>query len=348
MNNVLESLKKIGTNRWVQYIIFWGFSFLILARYFSFDGSIESIDLIYTGLFHLSLWLAVTINSFVLIPTILSQGKYMVFTLLLLTVIGVATWFNIFTFNYLSGWLFPDYYFISYYEWTDIILFIVVYVGITSLLQLSRSWFREAEIRQELAEVKQHQAETELRALRAQINPHFLFNSLNHIYSLAVQQSPKTGPAILQLSDLLRYTIRNMNNPKVNLDDELDYVRQYVKLYKTRVQHPNRIHLSIQKTDKEWSIPSLLLIIFVENCFKHGSTQKEDEEIFIDITFNGSTLVLETQNPVEENRELPKESTGMGLDNARRRLNLLYPDKHKLDMQLKNNTFTVTLKLDLE
>ncbi|MGK7370223.1 MAG: sensor histidine kinase, partial [Candidatus Halalkalibacterium sp. M3_1C_030] len=209
--------------------------------------------------------------------------------------------------------------------------------------------FREEEIKRELIEIKQEQAESELKALRAQINPHFLFNSLNHVYSLAVKQSPKTAQAILQLSDLLRYTIRNVNETKVALEQEIEYINTYIELFKNRVRHPQRIHFHQQGDADNLKIAPLLLLTFIENCFKHGNLKEEDQKIDITIDINGSNLTLRTENSIEDHSltELPEESSGLGLDNARKRLQLLYPDCHSLDITTGQNLFKLSLKIHL-
>ncbi|MDZ7714845.1 MAG: histidine kinase [Balneolaceae bacterium] len=348
MTAIKQKIRAVPFKRWLQYVLFWGISVLILSRYFAYQNEVSSIDVIYTILFHISLLCVVCINSFFLIPGFLAKQKYIIYAIFLIITLVVGTWINIYTFRYLADWLFPGFYFISYLNWTNIIQFLIVYVGITTLLQLSRSWFRESEIKQELAEAKKEQAEVELKALRAQLNPHFLFNSLNHIYSLAVQQSPKTAPAILQLSDLLRYAIRNMNNKKVELSKEIDYIKKYVNLYKSRVKHPERINLTISESDNSFEIAPLLLIVFIENCFKHGSVKNEEEEISIEVTITEGSLVLCTRNHVDVNRELPSESTGIGLENAQKRLKLLYPDKHTLEVQSDDLTYTTNLTIELQ
>jgi sensor histidine kinase YesM len=334
-------------NRWVQYLRFWGLAYYILARHFSYDSVIEDIDLIYTALFLLSIWLAVGANSFWLIPEFLAKSKYFIYVLSLIVNLAVATWFNTFTFDYLSSWIFPGYYFISYYSWEQILQFVLVFVGVTTLLQLSKSWFREVEVRQYMAELEREKTKTELKALRAQINPHFLFNSLNHVYSLAVQKSSKTASAVLHLSQLLRYALQNMNKEKVSLKGELEYIRQFVELYKSRIHHPKRIQFEINGEAGDLEIAPLLLVVFIENCFKHGSINQEEEFITINLHLNQETLSLSTQNKVDSHTDLPKESTELGLDNAKRRLQLLYPDKHRFEFDRKEDEFNVELEMDL-
>lgn len=333
--------------KWVQYVVFWLISFIILSRYFAYQNEVSAIDLIYTGLFHISLIFSVFVNSFVLIPRWLANRKYLFYGLSLIILLLISTWINIYTFRYLTDWIFPGYYFISYLMWTDIIQYIIVYLGITTLLQLSGSWFREAEIKQKLAEAKKEQAEYKLKALRAQINPHFLFNSLNHIYSLSVQQSPKTSAAILQLSDLLRYAIQNTDNTKVALSKELEYLHAFIELYKSRVQYPERIRFTITNSPQGLQIAPLLLIVFIENCFKHGSIKHEEEYIDISITIKGAQLILETQNVIANHGELPVDSNGMGLENAKKRLELLYPGQHQLETKEDAGSYITKLVINL-
>lgn len=349
MSSISKAIRELPLLRWGQYLLFWGLSFFILSRYFAYQNEISRIDIIYTFLFHISILAAVIVNSFYLIPRYLAEQKFLLYGLLFIAILIAATILNIITFRYLADWLFPDYYFISYFGWIEIVQFIATYLAITSLLQLSGSWFREAEIKQKLAETEQARTETELRALKAQINPHFLFNSINHVYSLAVKQSPKTAPAILKLSDLLRYTIRNVNETKVALEQEIEYLKTYTELYKNRVKHPERIKLIIQGPSDNLKIAPLLLLTFVENCFKHGSLTEEDDEMVISIEISGDTLTLQTENNIANHdpMELPEESSGLGLENARKRLQLLYPEHHHLNINKANNHFSLSLTIDL-
>ena len=113
------------------------------------------------------------------------------------------------------------------------------------------------------------------------------------------------------------------------------------------MRNPELIRLQIEEPSNDLTIPPLLLIVFIENCFKHGSIKNEGEEITISIAMENKTLVLETQNSIDEHRELPKESAGLGLENATRRLNLLYPEKHWLSVENEAQTFIVNLSIQL-
>ena len=184
--------------------------------------------------------------------------------------------------------------------------------------------------------------------MRSQINPHFLFNSLNHIYALSVKQSEYTPKAILQLSELLRYAIEHMDKERVRLNNELEYVAAFVEWYKMRTDHPERVEFICPKTAAELSIAPLLLIVFIENCFKHGRLSYKDDRISIKLSIENGKLTLITENVIDPNRELPAVTTGSGLENVRRRLNLLYEDRHQLDIQQTETNYRVSLTIELE
>nr|WP_240894625.1 histidine kinase [Fodinibius halophilus] len=202
-------------------------------------------------------------------------------------------------------------------------------------------------MQQSLAEIKEEKIATELKALRAQINPHFLFNSLNHIYALAVKKSSQTAPAVLQLSELLRYAIQRMNHEKVPLEEEIEYLEKFVALYKSRTHHPERVHFSVTGSPKNLTIAPLLLVVFVENCFKHGSTPLKNDSIDISLSIEEQKLRLQTKNRISQDHELPKISNGLGLENVRRRLVLLYENKYNLDIKRNDRFFEVDLELEL-
>ena len=334
--------------RGIQYALFWLVSFLFLVNYFTQGYDIGLIDIVYTLLFHISLVFAVSINSFYLLPNYLAYGKYYKYSILLLGLIVISMWLNIFTFQYVSDWIFPGYYFVSYYEWWELLEFLIIYVGLTSMLEFSKSWFREMQVRREMAELEQERVRTELKALRSQINPHFLFNSLNRIYALAVKQSEQTPKAVLQLSELLRYAIEQTDKDRVPLTKELEYVTQFVEWYRARTVHPERIVFTCAETTDKLLIAPLLLVVFVENCFKHGRLTRNDDQIIIRVSLVNATLKLITENSIDPDRELPGKNTGLGLENVRRRLNLLYENRHNLDIKAINSRYRVSLTIELE
>lgn len=184
--------------------------------------------------------------------------------------------------------------------------------------------------------------------MREQINPHFLFNSLNHIYSLAIQKSSDTPEAVLQLSELLRYTLNQAENDAAPLEDEINYIDKYINLYKNRISHPDRVEFITEGNFKNWTISPLLLIFFVENCFKHGTVDRPGESIHIRIVNKNGNLMLRTCNTVDGDSDVSRDNEQLGLENVKRRLELLYSGRHQLDITADNHTFNVQLFMELE
>jgi two-component system LytT family sensor kinase len=187
----------------------------------------------------------------------------------------------------------------------------------------------------------------ELNILRAQINPHFLFNTLNNIYSLSLKKSDHTPEAILRLSDIMRYMLYDSNLSQVNLNKELAYIRNYLDLERLRVRNNELIKYNISQDNNELKIAPLLLIPFVENCFKHGVLNDENCPLIINIVIKDNLLIFESQNKIKLQKEIEKADGGIGLNNIKRRLELLYKNNYELKMENKNEIFHTYLKLKL-
>ena len=185
---------------------------------------------------------------------------------------------------------------------------------------------------------------TEINFLKSQINPHFLFNTLNGIYSLAHSQSPQTETAILKLSDIMRYVLYDSGTEKVELQKDIQYVSNYIDLQRLRLSSKVTIHYEVKGNFEGHHIAPLLLISFIENAFKHGISYTNSSLVRIEISVFEETLTLFVENPVVENNSF---AGGMGLKNARRRLQLLYPGKHYLNIFNSGHLHVVNLKLNL-
>jgi LytS/YehU family sensor histidine kinase len=266
---------------------------------------------------------------------------------LLIVVIAGTAGFNMLTFNKLIDYILPGYYFISYYEYADILKFVVVYIGLTTLLKLSKSWFLLMEADRKLMRAEKEKINNELLALRSQINPHFLFNSLNSIYSLALHQSGKTPAAILKISDLMRYMLYEANEDKVPLKNELQFLENYFELQKLRSDDRTEIKLNVAGEVKKQQIAPLLFLPFIENSFKHG-VKGDPEGGFtrVSINVNGEEVQLDVINNKGKIDKVEKgDFQGIGLQNARRRLELLYPQRHTLSIDDLEDSFEVKLKI---
>lgn len=329
-----------------QQILFWVVSFVVLLRLFTRTDEIRTIDLIYTSLFHFPLLIGVIWNQLSLKHFLEKGYRWAYVFAFLMAVLFIIQIYQI-TFDRLAGWIFPDYYFITVYEWYEIGGIGLIYVSLSLLLYLAKGWFKQQETVTRLAKLEEEKTANELQALRAQINPHFLFNSLNTIYGEALKKSDKAPKLILELSDLLRYVVDNMSKEEAPLSDEITYLKKFIHLQKQRSQHPGRIGLKIEGEADSHSIPPLLLITFVENCFKHGSISEDGEFIRINLNLVKDSLTLRTSNSTSAQKGLPEKDSQMGLSNARRRLELAYPERHQLEYELRGDEFHLTLTLNL-
>jgi hypothetical protein len=239
--------------RTAEYLAFWSASVLLLAWHFAFGTELERIDVWFSVLFHASIGIVVALNAYLLIPSLLAVGKRGLYATGFVLVLCAGVYLNELTFDYLSGWLFPGYFFVSYLSLPEIGGYLLAYMLVTTLIQFSRSWFREADIRTELLQLKQHQQEQELQLLQQQVQPHFLFNSLNSIYALVRRQSEHAERAILVLSDLLRYTIEHAGRFSVPLHQEIEYIENYVTLQRFRYDNAQGITFEVRPEESDFS-----------------------------------------------------------------------------------------------
>jgi len=343
-----SAIKAIGQNRMFLHFLFWCVSYYVLLRLFASSARVEKIDFIYTALFHISLVAGVYINLLVLIPGFLSKKRYFLYGLLLLVTILASAEFNIIFFDKWVGYVLPGYYFISYYEFTDIVKFVVAFIGSTSLIKLSRGWFELSEANRQLGQLQKEKIETELKALKGQINPHFLFNSMNSIYSLALNHSEKTPEIVLKLSDIMRYIIYEANVDFVDLTKEIRYLKDYIDLQELRTDKRAKIQFEISGTLDNIRIAPLLFFPLVENSFKHGikgATGQSFVTIHLQAAEESLTFTVENNKGITDNVEIT-EYKGIGLDNVRKRLEMTYPGNHKLKITDLEDTFRVELTIN--
>jgi two-component system LytT family sensor kinase len=216
------------------------------------------------------------------------------------------------------------------------------FIVISSLLKFAVDWFANDRIQRNLESEKK---DMELQFLKSQLNPHFLFNSLNNIYSLAYQKSDKTADAVLKLSEIMRYMIYESNDSWVSLRKEIEYVQSYIELQKLRFKDGAAVELSLNGEIDNQQIVPLILISFVENAFKHGIANDPKNPIKIHIIANQKILHFSITN--KKNNHNKDEVGGVGLNNVERRLQLLYPDRYKLNIVNSATHYTSELMLDI-
>lgn len=201
----------------------------------------------------------------------------------------------------------------------------------------------------EIDELQSTIQESELQFLRSQINPHFLFNNLNNLYSYALQESPKTPEIILEMSGVLRYMLYESKEQFVPLKKELEQLGNFIRLYKLQIEDRGEVQFDVDKIEGEYRIAPLILIVFIENAFKHSqSGQSSDIEIDISVKLKDSMLEFRCKNNYEPGFSLDSVAKGIGLQNVKKRLELLYPKKHVLKIEEADNSYNVYLSLELE
>lgn len=223
--------------------------------------------------------------------------------------------------------------------------FFYVLIAAVSTIIRTLSEFYNNEQNKLIAET--HRTNTELIYLRKQTNPHFLFNSLNSIYSLAHKKSDLVPDAIVTLSELMRYMLYETDNKFVLLEKEINYIQNYIELQKLRLNNIENITINIHGETKNKFIEPLLLISFIENAFKYGTDYKGAAYVKIKITIEDNILDFWAENKVENQTKDP-ENSGIGMTNIENRLTLLYPNAHKLTITEENQFYKVHLNLELD
>lgn len=189
---------------------------------------------------------------------------------------------------------------------------------------------------------------TELKFLRSQVSPHFLFNVLNNLVSMARHKSDQLEPSLIRLADLIRYMLYESDEKKVPINREIEYLMSYIDLQKLRFQEDVEISADIDKAVHPGAIEPMLLIPFVENAFKHGIALVHEPFIRISLKITGNNLLFNVQNKFASGTQSKDSGSGIGLANTKARLALLYPDRHKLSVTENGNIFHVDLSLQLK
>lgn len=284
-------------------------------------------------------------NILYLVPKYLFAQKTLLYILFLLLGIVLITPIYI-SMRMITFRNFPDIA-SQYYNNAASIIFLEVFVAIASLFYaIVMDWLKK---RVEVAELYTTNIESELNFLKTQINPHFLFNTLNSIYALALKKSDEAPDLILKLSEIMRYMLYDCNEDLVPLDQEIKYLQNYLELEKFRKGNNNEIILQVDGNPEGKSIAPLLLITFVENAFKHGVNHTEKGYVHIHFRILDDRLEFDIENSVSPQLHLTnlgKKSGGIGLENVKRRLELLYPGKNKLEIQKGIDLFRVSLVIE--
>jgi two-component system LytT family sensor kinase len=305
------------------------------------------------------------INTLILIPQFLVREKWLVYILSIAVCLWIflyaprqiATWiaepepFNPANRPYIKNPLYKGKYPLDGAmrggqrpgsEAYNTILFLLIFTVGTSISVIQR-WLKTEQNRKETENEKLN---TELSFLKSQVNPHFFFNTLNNIYSLAVVRSEKTAPAVMKLSAIMRYILTETQRDYVPLSNEVDFIHNFIDLQKVRLTDKVTLNFSNEGSIDNLLVAPLLFIPFVENAFKYGVSTKESSNINIVIKTEESKILFSSVNYIVPSENNLMENTGIGINNVKRRLELMYPGKHKLTTEEKNNYYNVNLEIE--
>jgi sensor histidine kinase YesM len=217
--------------------------------------------------------------------------------------------------------------------------------GLAAAIKLMKHWYVEG---QRNLQLQKENTEAQLQILKAQVHPHFLFNTLNNIYSKTQNTSAAASEMIFGLSDILRYMLYECDKPLVPLSQELKMTQEYIDLERVRYGNKLELHAELPKATEGYFIAPLMILPFIENCFKHGASTILDRPwINLTITVDGNEMAMKLLNGKSQ-EDVQVNGHGIGIENAKKRLALLYPGKHQLTIQEDREVFIVILKLRLE
>ncbi|SHJ56450.1 sensor histidine kinase [Pseudozobellia thermophila] len=226
------------------------------------------------------------------------------------------------------------------------LMFIMIFgipFAVSTIIKVYAEWKKNEDLR---IVTEKEKINSELQFLKAQLNPHFLFNSLNTIYSLSVKNSPDTPEAVMNISELMRYMLYEANREKVPLNKEISYLKNYVQLQRLRLSTEAKVKLKIKGDPEGKAIAPLLFITFIENAFKYGTDFQGNTEIEINLDISEASIDLYVLNLIGAHQG-KEGSSGVGIENVKNRLNLLYPDSHELNITNDGEYYEVRLHLNL-
>jgi len=276
-----------------------------------------------------------------IIPRLFYKKKYTLYTLAIFGSFAtyvMLMWLLKISFTQADNFEFRKHVFFS----TFIFIFILA-------CSIAYKTIKDKIIADNLAKEKENEyLKTELSLLRSQVSPHFMFNVLNNMVALARKQSDLLEPSLIKLSSLMRYMLYETDEEKVSLEKETEYLQSYIDLQRQRFSKKVIINVTMHPADKLYEIEPMLLIPFVENAFKHGTGMIEQAQIDIDLKAESNKVQFIVRNKYDPvSVEVKDKASGIGLVNVQRRLDLLYPKHHSLQITKNDNTFTVTLQINL-
>ncbi|NLU95748.1 sensor histidine kinase [Chitinophaga sp. Ak27] len=346
---------NIGRHRWLTHLLFWSMYILVFTGVHSDgdDGWRYYFTIELMGL--PGAVLVAYMNMYVLFPWLFVRKRYGWYIISAIVLLFAASLMNrvlsecVFEPVFLSETTHRDDIFVWYFLLKAMLWFLSPVLMFTLVLRIFKQSYYQEQHQQELAREK---LGAELNFLKAQVHPHFLFNTLNNLYSLTLQASPVAPVVVLKLSELMSYMLYDAQLAGIALDKEISHIQNYIQLEQLRYGNRLDVSLNVSGDTGLRQVAPLLLIPFVENAFKHGVSNETDAVwVTIDIKVKGDWLQVKVENShtdlVEDTPAPANLCNGIGLQNVVRRLMLLYPQAHELQQKKEPGRYTVDLKIKL-
>lgn len=338
---------KIVENRFLQHIIFWVVIFCTTLLLVQDSTDANRADFIYSGLVLSCLIPASYINTQLLVPRLLNIGKPIKYILAATATATIFSAGSYLYFEYLVDILLPYYFFVPLLSFGGWLLVMSFLITVTTLIYLAKSWFYTDKERRMITQIKQQKSDSELALLKAQVNPHFLFNTLNSIYALVLTKSDTAPNAIVQLSNIFRYMVYETTSGSVKLSREVEVIEDYIRLQQLRYSSSKRITFEKKGGIAEQEVAPMILFTLFENAFKHSGND-ENGHFFIhsELSATNHALQLKISNSTPKKGRIKGESHGVGLEQVKQLLTYYYP-KHTLTITPLGSSFSIYLEINI-
>lgn len=349
MNIETQKLSFKGS-RILSHFFFWiGYIIFALLQNALFEEDMEYLPAL--GSLTATAFVDIAASYFTvyyLLPKFLFKRRYWEFGVIFLLSAAIAIIMQRVILFYISyPYFYPEYLYKvgSFWNINPFYSFFNIYtvVGLFASIKLLKYYYKNQQTK---AELENKNKTSELALLRTQLNPHFLFNTLNNIDSLILTQPGKASDAIIKLSDIMRFMLYDTSTDAVPLDKEINYLKSYISLQQIRLKDPGFVKVDIDGNCMGKQIAPMLFIPFVENAFKHGHKSVKPPGIIIKLECLKDSVNFEVTNHLDPSNEMNKDRTaGIGLANTRRRLELLYPDRHQMSIEKENGYYVSRLMI---
>lgn len=343
-----NDLPIIFRHRILWHVVFW--IVIYLAYVISYGGYADTFasEFITNAVLLPVRMLFTYLLLYMLLPMLMKKQyeKFFIFMAIHAFLYGLTLWVVFREYLYLTG----DTEIHNYpiFKFPKIFVQIISNIGVpflAGMLKVFKWWYIDQQYK---VQMENEKLESELKFLKAQINPHFLFNTLNNLYALTLQNSQKASDVVIKLSGLLDYMLYHAKEKSVTLDKELTIIENYIELEKIRYGERLDLIYDIKGDTKNIQVAPLILIPFVENAFKHGASNDRTNpviKIFVEVL--ESCVQLKVSNSIPKHSQVnPENGNGIGLKNIQRQLQLMYPKAHELDIDITEGIYTVELKLN--